>query len=72
MAQQQFTVDGLHCEGCAKTVTDALTKVSGVKSVQVDLNTRGTSTVRVEAESTLAAADVQAALDRQGNFTVVG
>lgn len=29
MAQQQFCVDGLHCDGCARTVTEALTQLSG-------------------------------------------
>lgn len=41
-------------------------------SVDVQLDTRGTSTVRIDADSPLRAADVQAALDEQGNFTVIG
>jgi copper chaperone len=72
MASQQFSVDGLHCQGCANTVTDVLMKLSAVTSVDVDLDTKSTSTVRVEAEPPLSAADVQAALDSEGNFTVVG
>src|ERR1700739_898857 len=35
MASQQFSVDGLHCQGCAKTVTDALMKLSAVTLVVV-------------------------------------
>ena len=71
MASQQFSVDGLHCQGCAKTVTDALMKLSAVTSVDVDLDMKSTSTVRIDAEPPLSAADVQAALDSQGNFVVV-
>jgi copper chaperone len=71
MASQQFSVQGLHCQGCAKTVTDALMKLSAVTSVDVDLDMTSTSTVRVDAESPLSAADVQATLDSEGNFTVV-
>ena len=72
MAPQQFSVDGLHCQGCANTDTDALLKLSGVTSVDVDLDTEGTSTVRIAAAQPLSTADVQAALDKQGNFTVAG
>lgn len=72
MAQQKFSVDGLHCQGCAKTVADALTALADVTSVDVELDTKGTSTVRIDAAQPLSAADVQAALDKQGNFTVAG
>ena len=72
MAQQQFSVDGLHCEGCAHTVTDALMTLPAVTSVDVELDTKATSTVRIEAEPPLSAAEVQAALDSRGNFSVLG
>ena len=71
MGSQQFSVDGLHCQGCAKTVTDALMRLSVVTSVDVDLDMKGTSTVRIDAEPPLSAADVQAVLDSEGNFAVV-
>ena len=72
MATQQFSVDGLHCHGCAKTITDALMKLPAVTSVDVGLETRGTSTVRINAEPPLSAAEVQTALDSEGNFAVIG
>lgn len=34
---QTITVRGMSCEGCESAVEDALTAVSGVKSVEVDL-----------------------------------
>ncbi len=72
MAPRQFSADGPHCQGCAETVTDALMSLSAVTSVGVDLDTKSTSTVRIDADPPLTAVDVQAALDTQGNFTVVG
>jgi copper chaperone len=71
MAQQQFSVDGLHCQGCAQTVTTALMALPAVTAIDVDLDMNGTSTVRVDAEPPLSAAEVQAALEAQGNFSVV-
>ncbi len=45
MAQTEFTVEGMSCEHCAKTVTEALQEVDGVQSAQVDLDNK---TARVE------------------------
>jgi copper chaperone len=72
MAQQQFSVDGLHCDGNARTVTDALMNLSAVKSVDVELDTKDTSTVRIDADPPLSSAEVQAAMDSRGNFSVLG
>lgn len=35
--EQVLHVEGMHCEGCAKRVQDALLKIPGVLSAQVDL-----------------------------------
>ncbi|WP_162012834.1 heavy-metal-associated domain-containing protein [Streptococcus sp. S784/96/1] len=32
-----YQIIGMKCDGCVKTVTEKLSKVPGVKSVQVDL-----------------------------------
>ncbi len=72
MATQAFSIDGLHCHGCAETVTSAIGGLPTVSSVTVDLDTKGTSTVTVDAEQTLTRADIQSALDAEGNFTVIG
>ena len=34
---KRYNISGMKCEGCVKTVTERLSKVPGVKSVQVDL-----------------------------------
>lgn len=33
-----YHISGMKCDGCVKTVTEKLSKVPGVKSVQVDLD----------------------------------
>jgi copper chaperone CopZ len=35
----ELSVEGVTCSGCAKAVTRALSQVSGVKAVAVDLET---------------------------------
>ncbi|BDB39842.1 MULTISPECIES: heavy-metal-associated domain-containing protein [Mycobacterium] len=72
MAEQTFSVDGLHCDGCVTTVTTALSELKPVMSVSVDLDTKGSSTVRISTNVELTRDQVQAALDGEGNFTVVG
>jgi copper chaperone len=71
MTNQVFSVDGLHCHGCAETVSTAIGGMSTVRSVDVNLDTKGTSLVTVEAEPPVSRADVQAVLDAEGNFVVV-
>lgn len=72
MAEQTFSVDGLHCQGCVGTVSTALTALKPVTAVSVDLNSEGTSTVRVSTNIELTNEQVQAALKDEGNFIVVG
>jgi len=68
MAHQQFSIDGLHCQGCVHTVSEALMTLPAVTAVDVDLDTKGTSTVRIDAEPPLSAAEVQAAGHRRELF----
>ncbi len=72
MTEQTFSVDGLHCQGCVETITHALTSLGPVSSVSIDLNTEGTSTVRISTDVELTREQVQAALTGDGNFSVVG
>lgn len=72
MAEQTFSVEGLHCQGCVGTITDALTALRPVRAVAVELNTEGASAVRVSTDVELTREQVQAALKGEGNFTVRG
>jgi copper chaperone CopZ len=72
MAEQTFSVDGLHCAGCVANVTAALSALEPVSDVDVDLDSAGSSTVRISTSAELTRDQVQAALDGEGNFSVVG
>lgn len=72
MAEQTFSVTGLHCGGCVGTITTALTALKPVTAVSIDLNTEGASAVRVSTNVELTREQVQTALKGEGNFTVVG
>jgi copper chaperone len=71
MSTHVFSIDGLHCHGCAETVSTAIGGLPAVRSVDVNLDTKGTSLVTVEAEPSVSRADVQAVLDAEGNFVVL-
>lgn len=68
---QTFSVTGLSCQSCVKHVTGAISALSGVQSVSVDLEPRGTSTVRVEASHALGDDAVQAALSEEGDYSLL-
>ncbi len=38
--QQRFAVEGMHCQGCVRSVTGAVAQVPGVKHVEVSLETK--------------------------------
>jgi len=71
MSLQTFAVDGLHCQSCVRTVSEALTALPAVSAVDIDLAPDGPSTVRVDADTELSAEQIQAALDEEGDYSVV-
>ncbi|MGW4244640.1 heavy-metal-associated domain-containing protein [Nocardia sp. NPDC004722] len=71
MSKATFSVDGLHCQGCVRTVEESLSALSDVRSVSVELDIKGVSTVTVDTDRELLADEVQKALDTGGNFSVV-
>ncbi len=56
---REFAVDGMHCEGCVKSVTGAVARVPGVKRVDVSLENKA-ATVEFDAASVEPAAIVEA------------
>ncbi len=68
---QVFSVTGLNCQSCVKHVTEAFGALDGVRSVAVDLEPQGTSTVRVEADEPLDDDRVQASLAGHGDYRLV-
>jgi copper chaperone CopZ len=71
MSQQTFKVTGLHCQSCVRVVSGALTALPTVSAVEVDLDADGPSTVRVETVADLSVEQVRAALQEEGEFSVV-
>lgn len=67
---QVLKVTGMTCGHCAHAVTQELSALPGVTSVEVDLVPEGTSTVTVEAGSDLTTEQVSAALAEAGDYTL--
>jgi len=68
---QTFSVTGLNCQSCVNHVTGALSGLSGVQNVRVDLDPTGASAVHVEASRHLDHDEVQAALAEEGDYSLV-
>ena len=63
MTQQTYTVVGMTCDHCARSVTQEVSAVDGVTDVQVDL---ATGQVDVTAIAPVTVAAVQAAVEEAG------
>ena len=70
MSTQNFDVTGLTCGHCASAVTEELSALEGVSGVTVDLVAGGTSSVTVETSRELTPAEVAAALDEAGDYSL--
>ena len=70
MSTQKFNVVGMTCGHCASAVAEELEALDGVTDVQVDLVAGSTSAVRVEADRALTPAEVTAALEEAGDYSL--
>ena len=61
-----YTVDGMTCEHCVRSVTEEITKIEGVTHVAVDL---ASGPVAVTSDSPVEGATIVAAIDEAG-YTV--
>jgi copper chaperone CopZ len=66
-----YDVQGMTCGHCASAVSDEISALEGVRSVNVDLVAGGVSTVRVTSDAPLTDDAVAAALDEAGDYTLV-
>ena len=62
--KQEFAVNGMHCGGCVKSVTGAISQLPGVRSVDVSLERKG-ATVEYDS-ATVAPAAIVAAIEAAG------
>jgi copper chaperone len=60
--RQEFAVTGMHCGGCVKSVTGAISRLPGVRSVDVSLE-RKAATVEYDGAALQPAAIVAAIVD---------
>ncbi|GAA2819072.1 heavy-metal-associated domain-containing protein [Saccharopolyspora taberi] len=63
MSTQTFTVTGMTCEHCVRSVTEELSEIAGVTDVQVALDT---GLVSVTSEQELSREAATAAVDEAG------
>jgi copper chaperone CopZ len=71
MTTTTYSVRGMTCGHCASAVSEEISALEGVRSVDVDLVAGGTSTVRVDSDAPLAEDAVAAALDEAGDYALV-
>ena len=70
MATKVLMIEGMSCDHCKKAVTDALKKVAGVESVEVDLKA-GKATVSYDPARASEAA-MKVAVEEAGYEVVAG
>jgi copper chaperone len=66
----EYLVEGMTCAHCVASVTEELTAIDGVETVNVELNKDGQSVVTVTSAEPLDAEDVSAAVTEAG-YTLV-
>ncbi len=69
MTETTYTVTGMTCEHCARSVTEEVHEIHGVSDVTVDL---ASGAVTVTSSEPLRDADVQAAVEEAGYELATG
>ena len=67
----EYGVAGMTCSHCVASVTEELSQLDGVTSVDIDLVAGGVSRVTVDSDRALDEGDVAAAVDEAG-YDLVG
>jgi copper chaperone CopZ len=65
-SSEEVLVAGMTCSHCVSSVSDKLTAVDGVESVDVDLNAGGISRVTIHSAAPVDHAAVRAAVEEAG------
>ena len=71
MSTATYPVTGMTCAHCVAAVTDEITRIDGVRSVEIDLRPGETSVVTVVSLTPLPADAVREAVDEAG-YTLAG
>ena len=67
--EQIFTVSGMTCQGCVKTVQKGVMTIPGVQEINIELET---GLVRVQSEDSISSDRVAAALQTYPKYVVAG
>ena len=71
MATTTYTVRGMTCGHCVNAVTEEVSEITGVTSVEINLVEGGDSPVTVASEAELDIDAVRAAVDEAGYEMIV-
>ena len=71
-ATQTYHVTGMSCQHCVRAITEELTRLDGVSSVEIGLVPDGESLVTVTSQTPLAEQMIAAALDEAGDYRLAG
>lgn len=67
MTSTTYTVRGMTCGHCVNAVTEEISEIDGVASVEIDLVEGGDSPVTVASDAELDIEAVRAAIDEAGH-----
>ena len=65
-SSEEVLVAGMTCSHCVSSVSEELTAVAGIESVDIDLNAGGISRVTIHSASPVDPAAVKAAVEEAG------
>ena len=66
MSEKSIKVAGMTCDHCVKAITEELSKISGVTTVNIELNTDAPTPVNIVADIDISDADITAAIEEAG------
>lgn len=72
MSRRHYLVNGMTCDHCVRAVTEELSSIEAVGSVDVTLVPGVVSTVVIEASAPLSDAEVATSLDEAGAYALAG
>ena len=70
MTNTTINVDGMTCAHCVNAVTEELSKINGVTSVNIDLHEGEVSPVHITSDNEISDAEITAAVE-EGGYTFV-
>jgi copper chaperone len=70
MTNTTINVDGMTCSHCVNAVTEELSKINGVTSVNIDLHEGEVSPVHITSDNKISDAEITPAVEEAG-YTIV-